>query len=162
MIYISNKDEQNDESTSNSKQYLLRVVYDSEDKNVHKLLEGIFGPDQMLDVKNGKIAKINSTLTPKERDCFLEMISGAINKMELQKDNEPNSKELEDIVSKNNNEEKEDSFEEENEIKEANIAKEQNEAKEEIKSTNEDDANARKVSAEKLIEEFAKFLNSIS
>ena len=167
MIYISIKNEQNSETASDSKQYLLRVVYDSQDKNVHKLLEGIFGPDQMLDVKNGKIAKINSTLTPKERNCFFNMISEAIEKMECQDEDDSTN---EDCPKRNKKEENENDTEElfkeekqENnkeetlneEIKEKIFQEEKDEKKEESESS-------RKVSAEKLIEEFASFLKNIS
>lgn len=142
MVFISIKEENRGEK-SDSKQYLLRVVYDSHDKNVHKLLEGIFGPEQMLDVKNGKIAKINSTITPKERDRFLNMISDALSKME----------ENEDETETDNC--KEESNEEDYNNQEEII-------EEEITQENSIEKNSKKVSAEKLIEEFASFLNSIS
>lgn len=146
MIFISLKNERNEEETSDSKQYLLRVVYDSHDKNVHKLLEGIFGPEQMLDVKNGKIAKINSTITPKERDKFLNMISEALNKME-EEEKEENEPEVDSC--------KEESNEEYDDYQEKSV-------KEEINQKDLEEDNSKKVSAEKLIQEFANFLNSIS
>lgn len=146
MVFISIKEENKGE-TSDSKQYLLRVVYDSHDKNVHKLLEGIFGPEQMLDVKNGKIAKINSTLTPKERDRFLNMISDALNKMEVEDDEEENESEFDNS---------------EKESREENCNNQEEIIEEEINQEVSKENDSKKVSAEKLIQEFANFLNSIS
>lgn len=151
MVFISIKNERKDE-TSDSKQYLLRVVYDSHDKNVHKLLEGIFGPDQMLDVKNGKIAKINSTLTPKERERFLNMIFEALNKMESDDENEEEY-----------DEEEETEFEDYKEkSREENRNNQEEFFEDELIEKRKNNDDSRKVSAEKLIEEFASFLNSIS
>ena len=157
MIYISKKDEFSGNSASDKKesQYLLRVVYDTEDENVRKLLEGIFGPDQMLDVKNGKIAKINSTLTPKQRDYFLGMVSEALNKMDEEDKNIELDKEIlieEDYNLDQNDFKEEDTYDinskENSDQKDSNYI--------------ENSKKSRKVSAEKLIEEFASFLNNIS
>lgn len=99
----------------------------------------------MLDVKNGKIAKINSSLTPEERDCFFGLVSEALNKLELKKEIDSNSEknEVKDI--------EEDITEEEKEIRETEETNE-----------NEEKIDSRKVSAEKLIKEFSNFINSIS
>lgn len=161
MIYISKKEEFNGKSLSDSKgdkkesQYLLRVIYDTEDENVRKLLEGIFGPDQMLDVKNGKIAKINSTLTPKQRDYFLGMVSDALNKM----DEENSNTESKEEISIN----KEYNFDQ-NDIEEEDTydIDSKEESTEEDSDNTEKIKDSRKVSAEKLIKEFADFLNNIS
>ena len=161
MIYISKKEEFNGKSLSDSKgdkkesQYLLRVIYDTEDENVRKLLEGIFGPDQMLDVKNGKIAKINSTLTPKQRDYFLGMVSDALNKM----DEENSNTESKEEISIN----KEYNFDQ-NDIEEEDTydIDSKKESTEEDSDNTEKIKDSRKVSAEKLIKEFADFLNNIS
>lgn len=156
MIYISKKDEFNRDAVSDSKevkkesQYLLRVVYDSEDEKVHKLLESIFGPDQMLDVKNGKVAKINSTLTPKQRDYFLGMVSEAVNKAE-EKNDEHNLKEINNEMNVSN-EEKKEIYDNDN----------KKELSEEDNNHKEENSDSKKVSAEKLIKEFASFLNNIS
>lgn len=151
----------------------MRVVYDSEDENVHKLLKGIFGPDQMLDVKNGKIAKIHSSLTPKQRDYFLGMVSEAVGKMESQD-------EKDEIIEENNIEIKDHEqynykgevteikkhFDEDNYIEENNLGVDSenfnlsNFKDKEIKL--EENKNSRKVSAEKLIQEFSNFLKNIS
>lgn len=136
---IINPNEQKEENKKES-QYLLRVVYDSEDKNVHKLLEGIFGPDQMLDVKNGKIAKINSSLTPEERDCFFSLIAEALNKIGFKK-----------VCDENIEDEKEEETENSIDQIESDITKEE-----------KDENDSRKVSADKLIKEFATFINNIS
>lgn len=159
MICISNKEEVDIQTTSKPKEknnkkeskYLLKVVYDSEDTKVHKLLEGIFGEEQMLDVKNGKIAKISSTLTPKERDCFFEMVSETLNKVSGQEEKE--DYEDDDNYDDDNLEE----IAEEDEI----IDEEENEIEKETK-INDEQKDSKKVSAEKLIKEFASFLNSIS
>ena len=151
----------------------MRVVYDSEDENVHKLLKGIFGPDQMLDVKNGKIAKIHSSLTPKQRDYFLFFVSEAVGKMESQD-------EKDEIIEENNIEIKDHEqynykgevteikkhFDEDNYIEENNLGVDSenfnlsNFKDKEIKL--EENKNSRKVSAEKLIQEFSNFLKNIS
>lgn len=163
MINISKKDEINGKTASNLKegnkkesQYLLRVVYDSEDEKVHKLLEGIFGKDQILDVKNGKVAKINSSLTPKQRDYFLGMVSEAINKAE---DNEAiKSNSEKEIINVNNY-----SVNEINNVKEEfNDTNNKENFNEENYNNSEEMQNSRKVNADKLIQEFAKFLNNIS
>lgn len=162
MIYISKKDELSRKSVSDSKedkkesQYLLRVIYDTEDENVRKLLEGIFGPDQMLDVKNGKIAKINSTLSPKQRDYFLGMVSDALNKM----DEEDNSTDesIEEISIEKDYDLDQNYIEEEDTY---DIDSEEQSTKEDSDNT-EKIKKSRKVSAEKLIQEFANFLNNIS
>ena len=162
MIYISKKDELSRKSVSDSKedkkesQYLLRVIYDTEDENVRKLLEGIFGPDQMLDVKNGKIAKINSTLSPKQRDYFLGMVSDALNKM----DEEDNSTDesIEEISIEKDYDLEQNYIEEEDTY---DIDSEEQSTKEDSDNT-EKIKKSRKVSAEKLIQEFANFLNNIS
>ena len=217
MIYIFKIEKINTHDNSNSKdkkesQYLLKVVYDSEDTKVHKLLEGIFGPDQMLDVKNGKIAKISSTLTPKERDSFFDVVSQSVNRIKEQKKQNDYKENLEDfeldetykendekidlaqtviknkekIIFDDSNNEKEDKSDLNENLKEYDEPKdiiieranqklkesqedkneEQNEIKnniqDEIKLEEKEDKNSRKVSAEKLIQEFASFLNSIS
>ena len=162
MIYISKKDELSRKSVSDFKedkkesQYLLRVIYDTEDENVRKLLEGIFGPDQMLDVKNGKIAKINSTLSPKQRDYFLGMVSDALNKM----DEEDNSTDesIEEISIEKDYDLDQNYIEEEDTY---DIDSEEQSTKEDSDNT-EKIKKSRKVSAEKLIQEFANFLNNIS
>ena len=162
MIYISKKNELSRKSVSDSKedkkesQYLLRVIYDTEDENVRKLLEGIFGPDQMLDVKNGKIAKINSTLSPKQRDYFLGMVSDALNKM----DEEDNSTDesIEEISIEKDYDLDQNYIEEEDTY---DIDSEEQSTKEDSDNT-EKIKKSRKVSAEKLIQEFANFLNNIS
>ncbi|MBR3697779.1 MAG: hypothetical protein IKM97_05950 [Clostridia bacterium] len=158
MMYISIKEEQNSQNLSTSKkgddvstQYLLRVVYDSNDENVQKLLENIFGPDQMLDVKNGKIAKINSTLTPRERESFFEMVSKTLNKMEQKEEEQSNNNESEEYIQEENEKGKN--------VKEGFFDEEENENKDYDEETN--NKTSRKIKAEKLIKEFANFLNSI-
>lgn len=157
-MYISIKEEQNSQNLSTSKkgddvstQYLLRVVYDSNDENVQKLLENIFGPDQMLDVKNGKIAKINSTLTPRERESFFEMVSKTLNKMEQKEEEQSNNNESEEYIQEENEKGKN--------VKEGFFDEEENENKDYDEETN--NKTSRKIKAEKLIKEFANFLNSI-
>ena len=230
MIYIFKVEKINTHDNSNSKdkkesQYLLKVIYDSEDTKVHKLLEGIFGPDQMLEVKNGKTAKISSSFTPKERESFFDVVSQAVDrimeqkKQENSKDNiedsnlvetnkETNEKlDLDETAIKNNkkldldqidinnkekssmddiNNEKEDKSDSDGNLREddelQNIIieritpewheshkekiEEQNkiedDIQDEIKSEEKENKDFRKVSAEKLIQEFASFLNSIS
>lgn len=157
-MYISIKEEQNSQNLSTSKkgddvstQYLLRVVYDSNDENVQKLLENIFGPDQMLDVKNGKIAKINSTLTSRERESFFEMVSKTLNKMEQKEEEQSNNNESEEYIQEENEKGKN--------VKEGFFDEEENENKDYDEETN--NKTSRKIKAEKLIKEFANFLNSI-
>ena len=148
-------------------------MYDSEDENVHKLLKGIFGTDQMLDVKNGKIAKIHSSLTPKQRDYFFGMVSEALNKMETEdneENNEKNNEEKSDKVFEGDNkndyaeefDKKENKLDDDNlnfSKKELNVNSLKNE---DIENKTQENNNSRKVSAEKLIQEFSNFLNNIS
>ena len=217
MIYIFKVEKINNHVNSNSKdkkesQYLLKVIYDSEDAKVHKLLEGIFGPDQMLEVKNGKTAKISSSFTPKERDSFFEVVSQAVDRIMEQKkqenskeniedsdlnetDKENNEKlELDEVVRENKektgfddianeDEDKSDlneNLKEDDELEDIIIERvtpkwqesqeekveEKNEIEDDIqdkiKLEEKEDKDSRKVSAQKLIQEFASFLNSIS
>ena len=90
----------------------------------------------MLDVKNGKVAKIHSSLTPKQRDYFLGMVSEAMEKAE--EDKEINKK---------------------NEIVEND--KEENSLHNNKNQIEEDQKKSKNVKAEKLIKEFADFLNNI-
>ena len=204
-MYISKDNFNHSKDTAKTKekkesQYILKVTYDSEDESVHKLLEGIFGEDRMLDVKRGKVAKITSTLTPSERDCFFDMVTESLNKVSnkteqddnsnfnnsnkatvSQQNNEFRNDEKDNFIDDKNNsvieEQNSSVFEESSKVLDNNIELSQNskiipkesdvsekiEIKRDFKEEkrNLDNVNSRKVSAEKLIKEFANFLNNI-
>ena len=205
-MYISKDNFNHSKDTAKTKekkesQYILKVTYDSEDESVHKLLEGIFGEDRMLDVKRGKVAKITSTLTPSERDCFFDMVTESLNKVSnkteqddnsnfnnsnkatvSQQNNDYRNEENDEFINEQNNSVIEDQnssvFEEKNLILEKQLHITQNpkiipkesdvsekiDIKRDFKEDekrNSDNENSRKVSAEKLIKEFANFLNNI-
>ena len=111
----------------------------------------------MLDVKNGKIAKVNSSLTPEERDNFFGIIAEALNKIGFKKENEADEEECEKSDNIGVKE-----LEEESNVIEKFERQVIDEDKKSTKEEEKEEQDSKKVSAEKLIKEFASFINNIS